>query len=423
MKSLLIRRVLVPFIFLFGGCGGEKGDPPKIAVELSVASVSVSPATATILVGDTQPFTATVRDANGNFLSNRSVGWAIDNPSVATIQNATGVLTGIAPGSATLTATCEGSTDSATISVVANSPDPFVMEERNAGDFLIIDQAYPGPDTRWTVLFPEVLNKFYETYADRNYDFIVLCPTKPMATHWSTGLNRQIEGIGGGYGTFPLAPNLSALVVFDLFPIWNIGLPAPNFNLLNGVIMHEIGHYWLVNIKWPQHDAIGHWQNNLDLFSGDTRFIDPLAYYHWIKKNGQEACVDGNDPNVTKKFSDLSLYVMGLLPPNQVAPIFEHEFEPKPGNDYYNIWGPRLGEDHQFTETKTITIQDIININGERNPSYLQSKKDFRIAFIIVTAVGETVPSGFINDVKKYRDALPGAWSQTTSAKSRMIIN
>ncbi len=154
---------------------------------------------------------------------------------------------------------------------------------------------------------------------------------------------------------------------------------------------------------------------NLDLFSGDTRFIDPMAYYHWVIKNGQEACVDGS---AASKFSDLSLYIMGLLPPDQVSPVYEHVFETKPENDYYNMWGPACGEDHKFTDTRTITIQDIINTNGARNPSYEESKKDFSVKFIIVTAKGETVPSGFIDYVKIYMDALPEAWHRLTSGKS-----
>jgi hypothetical protein len=300
-------------------------------------------------------------------------------------------------------------------SVVNPPSEPVVLEEPNAGDFLVIDQSYTGADTRWTVNFSNILNKFYETYSDPNYDFIVLFPTKPMVSNWSVPLNRHIDGIGGGYGTYPPAPNLNALIALDFFSIWANGATALDSVLLKMVLIHEIGHYWLVNIQWPQHVAIGHWQNNLDLFSGDTRYIDPMAYNHWVIKNGQEFCVDGS---ATSKFSDLSLYIMGFLSPDQVAPIYEHVFELKPGNDYYNMWGPACGDDHHFIETRTITIQDIINTNGIRNPSYEQSQKDFRIAFIIVTAKGEAVPSGFIDYVKKYRDALPKAWFNLTSGKS-----
>lgn len=299
-------------------------------------------------------------------------------------------------------------------SVVNPPSEPVVLEEPNAGDFLVIDQS---DTTRWAVLFDKVLNQFNETYSDQNYDFIVMCPTKPMVSHWSMALNRHIDGIGGWSATYPSAPNINALIQFDLFPVWGIGMPAPDSIWLNRVLIHEIGHYWLVFIQWPQSVATAHWRNNLDLFSGDTRYIDPMAYYHWVINNGQEACVD---QNATSKFSDLSLYLMGLLSPDQMSPIYEHMFELKPGDDHYNIWGPACGDAHQFIETRTITIQDIINNNGIRNPSCEQSQKVFRIAFIIVTAKGEVVPSGFIDYVKKYMDALPEAWYRLTSGKSRI---
>lgn len=300
--------------------------------------------------------------------------------------------------------------------VVNPLSEPVVLEEPNVGDFLVIDQSYTEADTRWAVNSNNILNKFFETYSDYDYDFIVLCPNKQMVSSWCMVMNRHIDGIGG-YATYPNAPNLKALIQFNLIPNWMAQNQAPDSINLNRVLIHEIGHYWLSYINWLQHYEIAHWRNNLDLFSGDTRYIDPMAYYHWVIKDGKEACVDGNG-NATSKFSNLSLYLMGLLPPNQVSPIYEHVFEPKPGKDSYNEWGPSCGEVHNFIETKTITIQDIINKNGARNPSYDQSKKDFRIAFVIVTAKGEVVPSGFIDHVKIYMDALPDAWYKLTSGKS-----
>ena len=403
---------------------------PRIT-RIMVPSQIVTSSTVTIVVwvegssGETLTYATTAAAGGGSF-----------NPSSGTITlggtTGTLVLSYSAPSTAgtythsirvTNSQTNWVETNFATISVVNPSSELVVIEERNTGDLLIVDPSYTGADTRWTVLYDNLLNQFYETHAEQNYDFIVLFPTKPMVSHWATTLNRYIDGIGGGYGTYPYAPNLNALIGFDLFPLWTIGYPAPDSTLLNGVLIHEIGHYWLADIQWPQHVAIGHWQNNLDLFGGDTRYVDPMAYYHWIIKNGQEACVNGNAPNVTRKFSNLSLYIMGLLPPGQVSPIYEHRYDLQPGNDHYNMWGPACGDTHQFIETRTITIQDIINANGARNPSYEQSKKDFRTAFIIVTAKGEAVPTGFIDYVRKYRDALPGAWSQITSGKSSMVVD
>jgi hypothetical protein len=80
------------------------------------SSVLVSPQTANLLVGGTQQLTATARDASGNTLTGRAVTWSTSNASIATISS-TGLVTAVAAGSATLTATVEGVQGMAAITV------------------------------------------------------------------------------------------------------------------------------------------------------------------------------------------------------------------------------------------------------------------------------------------------------------------
>src|SRR5436190_12030719 len=79
-----------------------------------VASVAVSPATASVGVGQTVQLTATPRDASGNALSGRVVTWASSAPAVAAV-NGSGLVTGVAAGAATLTATSEGQSGGAAV--------------------------------------------------------------------------------------------------------------------------------------------------------------------------------------------------------------------------------------------------------------------------------------------------------------------
>src|SRR2546422_1005257 len=73
-------------------------------------------APATVLVGVTVQLTATTKDAAGNVLTGRTVTWATSNPAVATV-NFTGLATGVAAGQATITATSEGQSGTAAITV------------------------------------------------------------------------------------------------------------------------------------------------------------------------------------------------------------------------------------------------------------------------------------------------------------------
>lgn len=89
-----------------------------VSVPTPVASVSVAPGTSTILVGATVQLTATPKDAGGRALSGRAVTWHSSDASVATVS-ASGLVTGVAPGTATLSATSEGKTGTATVHVNA----------------------------------------------------------------------------------------------------------------------------------------------------------------------------------------------------------------------------------------------------------------------------------------------------------------
>jgi len=97
--------------------GGSLADTAAVSVTIvPVASVSVSPASATVLVGQTVQLTATPKDANGNPLSGRVVTWATSAASVTTVS-AGGLVTGVAAGTATITATSEGNGGTSAIMV------------------------------------------------------------------------------------------------------------------------------------------------------------------------------------------------------------------------------------------------------------------------------------------------------------------
>jgi len=81
-----------------------------------VASVTVAPASASVTTGQTVQLTATPRDAGGNALTGRVVTWSSNNAAVATV-NTSGRVTGVAAGSATITATSEGKSGTSAITV------------------------------------------------------------------------------------------------------------------------------------------------------------------------------------------------------------------------------------------------------------------------------------------------------------------
>src|SRR5204863_239008 len=102
---------------------GQSGTAAIAVTTVPVASVAVTPASATIQVGQTQQLAATLKDASGNTLSGRAVSWSSSNSSVASVSSS-GLVTGIAAGSAVITATSEGKSGRATLTLVAPPPSP-----------------------------------------------------------------------------------------------------------------------------------------------------------------------------------------------------------------------------------------------------------------------------------------------------------
>src|SRR5438094_321159 len=95
---------------------GQSGTATVTVSTVPVASVTVSPSTASVQVGQTVQLTATPKDASGNPLSGRTVSWGSSNTAVATVT-ASGLVTGKAAGTATITATSEGKSGPSTITV------------------------------------------------------------------------------------------------------------------------------------------------------------------------------------------------------------------------------------------------------------------------------------------------------------------
>jgi len=104
------------------GCRDEeaKDTVSVVLADSAAATVTVSPATATISVGATVALTATIRDQFGNVLPGRVATWSSSNAAVATVTstgNLTARVDGVGEGQATIQATIDGINGSSTITV------------------------------------------------------------------------------------------------------------------------------------------------------------------------------------------------------------------------------------------------------------------------------------------------------------------
>ena len=103
--------------------------PVKFRVETGiVGSIDVDPAEATIEIGETQQFTATLYDLHGEPIEGPDVAWSSDDEDIANIDS-NGLATGKSVGEVAITAISGPAEGSAQLNVIAVSATTFFLAE------------------------------------------------------------------------------------------------------------------------------------------------------------------------------------------------------------------------------------------------------------------------------------------------------
>src|SRR5512140_1312951 len=100
--SRVVMQVAVGLLALGIGCGEGTAPPGPV----SSVIVSPSPPNFDLVPGGTGMFTVVTKDAKGTALVDRTVTWTTSDPTKATVVS--GLVTGVAIGTATITASSEG---------------------------------------------------------------------------------------------------------------------------------------------------------------------------------------------------------------------------------------------------------------------------------------------------------------------------
>jgi len=97
----------------------SEGRTTVLAVTVStvpISTIAVTPSSENVVVSQTLQLTAVARDAQGAVLAGRAVVWSSSDATRATVSS-TGLVTGVAPGTLTISAAAEGKSGSASITV------------------------------------------------------------------------------------------------------------------------------------------------------------------------------------------------------------------------------------------------------------------------------------------------------------------
>jgi hypothetical protein len=214
--------------------------------------------------------------------------------------------------------------------------------------------------------------KFYQSFDD-SYDFInVIYEFPHFANRHHFGTRSNVQGIGiNPFDNNAMHGSAGRLMGCTVFPIPSM------FDGASRSYQHELGHQWVNFLKVaPLDSGIPHYP------------LSDLAacIMGWSKAGGQGLQFNfklkpvGNDfelvaDQTPKGYSDLSLYLMGLLPASQVKDHFVFK-----NQDHALAPGPVLAN-----ELTKVGINQIIQTSGARVPDASKAQKKFRIATIIVS--------------------------------------
>ncbi|HEU4508632.1 MAG TPA: choice-of-anchor X domain-containing protein [Pyrinomonadaceae bacterium] len=221
-----------------------------------------------------------------------------------------------------------------------------------------------------------ITKRFYQLFGD-DYDFlnIVYISTRFQNRHHRL-VKNQIQGIGvtvfnntANYGS---SGKLSGISVFPISSL---------FDGADLSYQHELGHQWINFLQIPSLESgVPHWPIS-SLASGIMGFSLPPN-----SQGGEYPCLLTSEPggirltprNGPPVFTDLDLYLMGLLPASQVGDhiVFTDQ----------NLARTLPCNNQLFTgEVTRIRITDIVDALGPRVPDSTNAPKNFKVATILVS--------------------------------------
>jgi hypothetical protein len=222
---------------------------------------------------------------------------------------------------------------------------------------------------------PPAAVEFYRYFPD-NFDFLQIVYAAPSvhANRHFVSVKQDVSGIGlslrdstAAYGSHG---RLRGVIVYPLWTLFDDGESAAS---------HEIGHCWINFLTNNEVRAASpHWPQStmaLGIMGMSIPGSGAGGNYPWNLVRASDGSYTFHSAAPTQAFSDLDLYLMGFLPPEQVGTNVVLANQTQTPCDGCPISGAVL----------SLTVNDVISANGVRVPAAAASPKHFRVATVVVT--------------------------------------
>ena len=285
----------------------------------------------------------------------------------------------------------------------------YLAHHPDDGDFLIIYTTWRLTDAAafYQAMANDVTGIGYEHHSD---------PTLPATTTFDDTPGSRFKG-------FLHMADFHAYMAAD---------GTPDDEAISLVFGQELGHAWLATVYFDQGMGAGPQQTLLGR--------DASHWSFYLHTGGSP--VEGNDWTdngdgtftarklTTFQFSDLDLYLMGLVPPAMVRPFFLIENPTNCVDSALANMACAAPTGHQFraaqyrvTGTKrVITIDDVIRAEGARAPAYPNAPSHYGVSFILVKRAGEQIPEADLVNLSHVVDRSVSLWVAQTRGFASLDI-
>lgn len=284
-----------------------------------------------------------------------------------------------------------------------------------SGEMLVLSDASGGWEATRTDDPMEVCYSVFQSFdmvwPTAPVDFLVVFMRKPLFT-WLGGvycpISNDVDGIGydnyAGYDDFDGSPQsaLQGVIVLNMAPGF---LGNEREAYVQAVFDQELMHRWGAFVQADGGGAnrllgrgFSHWSFWLSTPNS------PMEGNDWVD-NGDGSFTSNADTPPT--FSELDLYLMGVLAADEVAPLTLLTPTPAEEQAYgYDESSTPLWESGRSLDVSvgsaTVTVDDIVRAEGRRSPDSTSSPRDFRALFAVLNLSDETFD---VDDLAHY-DAL-----------------
>ncbi len=187
------------------------------------------------------------------------------------------------------------------------------------------------------------------------------------------------------------------------------------------ILGHEAGHLFLA------------YTSVRDSANATLRPMLGRSLFHWnFFFNSEASLLEGNriadfGEGVSPRFattatvqgySSLDQYLMGLRPPEQVAPTFlvEKPDIPLIGTD------PRVGVRFNGNR-REVKVEEIIGVEGPLKPDHTVSQRQFRFAFVLIVKAGAAADSNAVQQLETLRSQFELAFDRFTEGRAQAVTS